>query len=76
MASFVVHQVLQDLQYELKTKYPTKAELGQYLSRVPMGRVHIFLLGPLPVTKQKNKYLLIIVDQVVRMFPIPGQSEK
>ncbi|CAG2201940.1 unnamed protein product [Mytilus edulis] len=54
-----------------------KAELGQYLSGVPMGRVHMDLLGPLPVTKQKNKYVLMIVDQFTKWlecFPIPGQT--
>ncbi|CAG2231769.1 unnamed protein product [Mytilus edulis] len=53
-----------------------KAELGQYLSEY-LSRVHMDLLGPLPVTKQKNKYVLMIVDQFTKWlecFPIPGQT--
>lgn len=42
-----------------------------------MERVHMNFLGPLPVTKNNNTYILIIVDQFtkwVECIPLPTQS--
>ena len=49
-----------------KTHRKARAELDQYLSGVPMGSVHVDLIGPLSTTKQKNKYILMIVDQFTK----------
>ena len=60
-----------------KAPRKARAELGQYLSGLPMGRVHVDLKGPLPTTKQKNKYILMIVDQLTKWLeclPLPNQN--
>jgi len=63
--------------FNKKSSKKAKAELGQYISGVPMGRVHIDLLGPLPTTRRNNKYVLMIMDQFTKWlecFPLPNQS--
>jgi hypothetical protein len=42
-----------------------------------MERVHLDLLGPLPTTKNKNSYVLMMVDQFtkwVEYIPLPSQT--
>ena len=63
-----------------KNKKPTKtprAMLEQYHAGFPMERVHMDILGPLPVTKLGNKYLLMVIDQFTKWlecFPIATQT--
>ena len=63
-----------------KQKKPTrsaKAKLEQYHAGFPMERIHMYILGPLPVSKKGNKYLLMIVDQFTKWlecFPIENQT--
>jgi transposase InsO family protein len=63
-----------------KNKKSTKhhsARLGQYHAGVPMERIHMDILGPLPVTRQKNKYILMVIDQFTKSlecYPIPNQT--
>lgn len=48
--------------------------LGQYAVGIPMERVGIDLLGPLPQTKIGNKYILVVTDYFTRWveaYPIP-----
>jgi len=40
-----------------------RADLGQYHSGIPYERVHVDILGSLPITKTANKYILIIIVQ-------------
>lgn len=52
-----------------KNKKPNikpKAGLGQYRARSPLERIHIGILGPPPVTKRGNKYILMIIDQFTK----------
>ncbi|VDI11720.1 Hypothetical predicted protein [Mytilus galloprovincialis] len=54
-----------------------KAELGRYHSGVPFERIHLDILGPLPVTQQNNKYVLVIIDQFTKWLeccPLPNQN--
>ena len=54
-----------------------KAKLEQYHSGVPMERVHIHILGLLPITKKGNKYLLMIINQFTKWlecFPLSTQT--
>jgi hypothetical protein len=37
-----------------------RAPLGTYISGEPMERVTVDIFGPLPLTKQGNKYILVI----------------
>lgn len=46
-----------------KPNIKAKAALGQYHAGYPFHRVHFDILGPLPVTKLGNKYILMIIDQ-------------
>ena len=43
-----------------------KSSLGQYHAGAPMQRVHMDILGPLPLTQKGNKYILMIVDQFTK----------
>jgi len=63
-----------------RSKKPTqkaRAKLEQYHAGVPMERVHMDILGPLPITRQGNKYLLMIIDQFTKWlecFPLSTQT--
>lgn len=63
--------------FNKKSSKKANAAIGQYISGVPMGRVHIDLLGPLPTRRIHNKYVLMIMDQFTKWlewFPFPNQS--
>jgi hypothetical protein len=54
-----------------------RAPLNQYLSGEPMERVAIDILGPLPVTTNGNKYILVIVDHFTKWtesVALPNQT--
>ncbi|CAG2217873.1 unnamed protein product [Mytilus edulis] len=54
-----------------------KAELGRYHSGRSFERIHLDILGPLPVTQQNNKYVLVIIDQFTKWLeccPLPNQN--
>jgi hypothetical protein len=46
-------------------KETNRAPLGTYISGEPMERVAVDILGPLPLTKQGNKYILVISDYLI-----------
>ena len=45
----------------LRRRY--RAPLREFTAGAPMEKVHIDILGPLPETPRKNKYVLLAVDQ-------------
>ncbi|CAG2239793.1 unnamed protein product [Mytilus edulis] len=54
-----------------------KAPLGQYLVVEPMERVAIDILGPLPLTKRQNRYVLVLCDcfsKWTEAYAIPDQE--
>ena len=54
-----------------------KAGLGSFHAGVTLERVHIDLLGPLPLTDHNHRYILVLVDQFtkwVECFPLPEQT--
>ena len=56
-----------------------QATLKSYLAGNPMDRIAMDILGPLPKTKQGNKYILVIGDHFTRWmeaYPIPEQTSK
>lgn len=53
-----------------KPNIRAKAALGQYHAGYPLQRVHTDILGPLPVTKNGNKYILMITDQFTKWLEI------
>jgi transposase InsO family protein len=60
-----------------KPNVKAKAQLGQYHAGVPLERIHMDILGPLPETKNGNKYILMIIDQFtkwIECFPLPNQK--
>ena len=60
-----------------KPKRKPKAALGGYHAGVPMERVHMDLLGPLPPSEMGNRYILVLVDQFtkwVECFPLVEQT--
>ena len=60
-------------------KQTNKAPLGTYISGEPMERVAMDILGPLPITKQGNRYILVITDLFTKWteaVAIPDQESK
>ena len=60
-----------------KANVKAKAELGQYHAGMPMERIHMDILGPLPLSKKGNKYVLVLIDQLTKWlecFPLPSQN--
>lgn len=63
-----------------KNKKPTrkaKCPLSQYHAGVPLERVHIDFMGPLPETLKGNTNILVMVDQFtkwVEIIPLPSQT--
>ena len=60
-----------------KPNRKAKWQLTPYHAGVPMERVHLDFLGPLPTTKDDNSYILVMVDQFtkwVECIPLPSQS--
>jgi hypothetical protein len=61
-------------------KDPTKkqtAPLMDYRSGYPFDRIGLDIIGPLPQTKRRNKYLLVFGDYFTRLkeaYPIPQQN--
>ncbi|XP_033759501.1 uncharacterized protein LOC117341748 [Pecten maximus] len=54
-----------------------RAELGTCHAGYPMERIHMDILGPLPVSRDGNKYILMLVDQFTKWlecFPLPCQN--
>ncbi|MEX1347567.1 MAG: RNase H-like domain-containing protein, partial [Desulfobacterales bacterium] len=54
-----------------------KGEMIQYHAGIPMERVHLDILGPLPKTPRGNEYILVCVDQFskwVECVAIPNQT--
>ena len=63
-----------------KNKKPSRharCNLTRYHAGFPMERVHMDFLGPLPVTKNNNSYILVMVDQFtkwVECIALPSQT--
>ncbi|PIK60525.1 Retrovirus-related Pol polyprotein from transposon [Apostichopus japonicus] len=60
-------------------KGPTKgkAKLQTYRVGIPMERIAIDILGPLPLTDRNNKYIMVVADYFtkwVEAFPLKDQS--
>ena len=56
-----------------------RAPLGQYHVGEPMERVALDILGPLPLTRDGNRYILVIVDHFTKWteaVAIPDQEAK
>ena len=61
------------------TKSSKHAPLGRYNVGEPMERVAMDILGPLPVTKKGNKYVLVVTDLFTKWteaYPLPDQEAK
>jgi transposase InsO family protein len=60
-----------------KTSPHGKCPMTEFQAGIPMERVHIDFLGPLPKTKAGNKYILMMVDQFtkwVECVALPDQT--
>ena len=60
-----------------KANRKAKHQMKQFHAGAPMERVHLDFLGPLPVTKRNNSYILMMVDQFtkwVECIPLPNQT--
>ena len=62
-----------------KTKHPRKkpkARLRMYSAGYPLDRIAVDVMGPLNLTKDKNKYILVIGDYFTRWmeaYSLPNQ---
>ena len=55
----------------------TRASLQQYVVGSPMERIALNVLGPLTLTEQGNKYILVVADYFSKWteaFPMPDQE--
>ena len=53
--------------------------LSEYSVSFPMDHVCTDVIGPLPITTQNNRYILVVMDQftkLVEWYPIPDQKAK
>ena len=54
-----------------------KARLGLYLAGYPMDRIAVDIMGPMPLTKGGNRYILVIGDYFTRWmeaYGLPSQQ--
>ncbi|KAL9957276.1 hypothetical protein ACROYT_G038892 [Oculina patagonica] len=54
-----------------------RAPLKQYVVGAPMERIAVDILGPLPETPRKNKFILVVSDYFTKWtesYPIPNQE--
>lgn len=62
-----------------KTNKTPRAKLGSCPVGVPWERVGVDFLGPLPITKQGNRYIMVCIDYFskwVEAFPVPDQTAR
>ena len=60
-----------------KSSKSQRAPLGQLITGGPMEKVSLDILGPLPVTKNGNRYILVMVDEFTKWteaVPVPNQE--
>lgn len=60
-----------------KPSKQARAPLGQYLVGEPMERVAIDILGPLPITENGNRYILVLCDcfsKWTEAYALPNQE--
>ena len=70
-----IHQCNKCNKNKVQTRKP-KAKLGKYLVGYPMDRLGLDIIGPLPLTEDKNKYILVIGDYFTRWmeaYSLPSQ---
>ena len=51
--------------------------LFNYQAGNPLDRVHIDILGPFPISRSGNRYVLMLIDQFTRWleaYPLPDQT--
>lgn len=49
--------------------------MGQYNVGLPMERIALDILGPLPLSESENQYLLIVADSFTKWpeaYPLPN----
>ncbi|CAC5390019.1 unnamed protein product [Mytilus coruscus] len=57
----------------------SKSPIGKFLTGEPMGRVAIDILGPLPMSKNNNRCVLVLSDLFTKWteaYPLPDQEAK
>ena len=79
------HEMSTDVQLYVKTcatcsknKKPhvkPKAELGSYHAGARMEQVHLDMMGPLPESDSRNKYIMVMVDQYSKWVEIQPLRE-
>jgi len=60
-----------------KPSVRARAPLGSYHAGGPLERIHVDMLGPFPISKKGNKYVLMVIDQFtkwVEAFALPDQT--
>ena len=53
-----------------KANRKAKAELGSYHAGIPMERVHLDILGPFMKSENRNRYVLVMIDQFTKWLEV------
>ena len=74
--SLYVHSCV-DCSTQKKANLTARAPLINYQAGNPLDRVHIDILGPFPISRSGNRYVLMLIDQFTRWleaYPLPDQT--
>ena len=75
---FFLYQLSKDVEYYvLSCDVCSKIKKNRCYGKVPMERVHINFIGPLPKTSKGNEHCLMMKDQFtkwVECVPLPSQK--
>ena len=62
-----------------KSSRKSRAALQSHVSGAPLDRLHLDFLGPFPISRKGNKYILVITDQFtkwVEAYAVPDQTSE
>lgn len=59
-----------------RLKRKNRADIQAFRAEAPVEKVHLDHLGPLPLTQQGNKYILVVMDQFIKWVEVAPLSDQ